>query len=167
MARSTVMEGMSPVDTAAEVGSADGFEAFFLRVEPQLRRALDATYGPELGREATAEAFAWAWEHREQLEALDRPVAYLYRVGQSRIRRRRFRLPFVRSEYREPEVEPDLMQALRTLSNQQRVAVVLIHGYAWTMAEVAELLGVSVSTVQTHLERGLSRLRLKIGEDRT
>jgi RNA polymerase sigma factor (sigma-70 family) len=94
-------------------------------------------------------------------------VAYLYRVGQSRIRRRRVRLPFVRSEYRDPEVEPELMEALRALSGQQRVAVVLIHGYAWTMAEVAELLDVSVSTVQTHLERGLGRLRSQIGEEQT
>jgi DNA-binding NarL/FixJ family response regulator len=150
MAGSTVMRSVRSVGIAAKVGSGDAFEAFFARVEPSLRHALNATYGSELGREATAEA-----------------LAYLYRVGQSRIRRRRVRLPFVRSEYRDPEVEPELMEALRALSGQQRVAVVLIHGYAWTMAEVAELLDVSVSTVQTHLERGLGRLRSQIGEEQT
>lgn len=144
---------------------SESFEAFFARVEPSLRRALVAAYGSRLGHEATAEALAWAWEHRERLDAMDRPEAYLYRVGQSRIRRRRMRLPFLRMEYREPVVEPELMRALRSLSRQQRVTVVLVYGYAWTMAEASELLGVSVSTVQTHLERGLARLRSIIGEE--
>jgi DNA-directed RNA polymerase specialized sigma24 family protein len=43
--------------------------------------------------------------------------------------------------------------------------VVLVHGYE-TLAEVAGLLGVSVSTVQTHLERGLARLRADLEVDK-
>jgi len=39
------------------------------------------------------------------------------------------------------------MNALRKLSQRQRVAVVLVHGYSWTLAEVAELLGLKVTTV--------------------
>lgn len=135
------------------------FERFFNTVEAPLRRALTAAYGTDAGREATAEALAWAWEHRDRLDALDRPVAYLYRVAQSRYRRRRPGTPFARQEWREPWVEPQLAGALRRLSERQRVAVVLIHGYSWTHAEVADLLGVGMSTVQTHLERGLDRLR--------
>jgi DNA-directed RNA polymerase specialized sigma24 family protein len=57
------------------------------------------------------------------------------------------------------EVEPALPGALESLTRNQRVAVVLIHGLAWTEHEAAELLGVSRSTVRTHAERGLSRLR--------
>jgi DNA-directed RNA polymerase specialized sigma24 family protein len=37
--------------------------------------------------------------------------------------------------------------------------VVLVHGFGWTLREVAELRGVKVTSVQTHLERGLRRLR--------
>jgi DNA-directed RNA polymerase specialized sigma24 family protein len=140
-----------------EVGAA--FIDFFAAVEPRLRRALMAAYGPELGRDATAEALAWAWEHRDRLSGLDAPVAYLFRVGQSRARRRKVRIPFVRGEWSEPRVEPQLGAALRRLPERQRVAVVLLHGYGWTMAEVAELFGVKVTTVQTHLDRGLARLR--------
>lgn len=160
-----VMEGVRPVLEAESTESEGGFEAFFERVEPPLQRALVAAYGAELGREATAEALAWAWEHRGRLATLDRPVAYLYRVGQSRIRRRRVRVPFLRPDERDPAVEPGLMRAVQALSRQQRVAVVLVHGYDWSMVEVAELLGVSVSTVQTHLERGLRRLRAALGEE--
>lgn len=56
-------------------------------------------------------------------------------------------------------MEPSLRGALGGLSDRQRVAVVLVHGYGWTMAEVADLLGVKVTTVQSHLDRALARLR--------
>jgi len=39
------------------------FELFALDVEPRLRRALVAAYGSDRGREAAAEALAYAWEH--------------------------------------------------------------------------------------------------------
>jgi DNA-directed RNA polymerase specialized sigma24 family protein len=39
----------------------------------------------------------------------------------------------------------------------------LIEGYEFTFREAAHLLGLSVSSVQTHYERGLSRLRAALG----
>ena len=60
--------------------------------------------------------------------------------------------------------EPGLPAALSQLSEQQRVAVVLVHGYAWTLREVSELVEVSVSTIQTHLERGMAKLRAALEE---
>jgi RNA polymerase sigma-70 factor (ECF subfamily) len=135
------------------------FEAFVAKVEPDLRRALFAVLGAERGREATAEALAWAWEHWARTKRLDNPTGYLFRVGQSRSRPRKQRPVFVRSEWSDPVVEPRLGDALADLSEGQRTAVVLVHGFGWTMREVAELNGISVSTVQTHLERGLKNLR--------
>jgi DNA-directed RNA polymerase specialized sigma24 family protein len=41
--------------------------------------------------------------------------------------------------------------------------VMLVHCFEWTMAEVAEVLQVSKSTVQTHAERGLASLRDRMG----
>jgi DNA-directed RNA polymerase specialized sigma24 family protein len=150
----TIPEG----DEAAE-GPLWSFDVFVARVEPRLRRALMAAYGPERGREATAEALAWAWEHQERMAGLSEPVGYLYRVGQSRSRRRRFGIPFVRDDWSDPVVEPELIGALGRLSERQRVAVVLVHGYGWTLVEVAALLGIGATTVQNHVERGLDRLR--------
>ncbi len=43
------------------------------------------------------------------------------------------------------------------------MAVVLIHGYGWTHAEVAAFLGVAVPTIQKHAERGLAKLRRGLG----
>jgi hypothetical protein len=48
---------------AATAEQADSFATFFSYVEPRLRRALVARYGHERGREATAEALTWAWQH--------------------------------------------------------------------------------------------------------
>ena len=42
--------------------------------------------------------------------------------------------------------------------------MVLVYAYEWTYQEVADLLGISRSTVQNHLERGLARLRMVIGD---
>ena len=52
---------------------------------------------------------------------------------------------------------------MRTLSKRQRIAVVLVHAYGWRRGEVAELLGTSVSTLDNHLSRGLTKLRTSLG----
>ena len=144
----------------------DGFENFVREVEPKLRHALVATYGAARGREAVAEALAWAWEHWDRMDGIDNPVGYLYRVGQSRTRAflgRGARLAFpLPADVGLPWVEPGLAPALASLSEQQRVCVVLVHGMEWTLSEVAALLGIAKTSVQNHLDRGLARLRHKM-----
>jgi DNA-directed RNA polymerase specialized sigma24 family protein len=135
------------------------YERFVNDVEPRLRRALIAAYGFERGREATADALSWAWEHWGRVGRVNNQVGYLFRVGQSTVRRRRVPISFVRDDYSEPWFEPGLGPALAALSERQRMAVVLIHGFDWTMREVAELTGIRITTVQSHLERGLRNLR--------
>ena len=132
--------------------------------EPKLRRALVARYGAEIGREATAEALAYGWEHWGRVSAMDNPVGYLYRVGQSRSRRYRpKRAVFAPLDDRSlPWVEPGLAPALKELPSRQREVVVLVYGFGYTHAEVAELLHLSRSTVQNHVERGLKKLRRRL-----
>ena len=138
----------------------EGFEAFYRDAEPRLRRALVAALGPEPGREAAAEALAYACEHWERVRGMDKPVGYLYRVGQTRSRSRREPVEFpLPAEVGMPWVEPGLAGALAALSEHQRVAVVLAHGFGWTHREVGDVLGVAPSTVQNHVERGLANLR--------
>jgi RNA polymerase sigma factor (sigma-70 family) len=124
------------------------------------------SFGRERGREATAEALGWAWQHWSRIEDVRNPVAFLYRVGQSRTRDRRRRVLVERPHVVDPVFEPGLGAALAALPERQRVAVLLVHGAGWTHAEVAELLGVRASTVQSYVERGRQRLRLllKVGE---
>lgn len=141
------------------------FSEFFARAEPRLRRSLVAAYGGQVGRDAAANAFAWAWENWDEVTAMRNPLGYLYRVGQSSVRQRKTPVTFDAPVPPEPWVEPGLAPGLVALSERQRVAVVLIHGYGWTHREVAELTGTSISTVQNHLERGLAQLRRALGAD--
>jgi DNA-directed RNA polymerase specialized sigma24 family protein len=95
---------------------------------------------------------------------MENPAGYLYRVGRSRARVSRVRPTFAPvPEDHTPNVEPGLPAALRRLSEKQRVAVVMIHAYGWSREEAASLMGLSMSTVDTHLQRGLSRLRRELG----
>jgi DNA-directed RNA polymerase specialized sigma24 family protein len=99
---------------------------------------------------------------------MDNPAGYLYRVGQSKARRslgrsRRVVLPPVLPAEESAWVEPGLPEALGRLPVKQRAAVMLTHGYGWTQAEVAKLFGVSRTTVQGHVERGLIKLRRALG----
>jgi DNA-directed RNA polymerase specialized sigma24 family protein len=153
---------------AAATGSAE-FERFVRDAEPRLRRLLVAAYGFEDGRDAVAEALGYAWEHWPRVRTIPHPVGYLFRLGQSRSsrllpRRQRFDVSgWVEPSGAEPRFEPGLPGALAALSQRQRVAVVLVHGFGYSLREVAELTGVKVTTVQNHLERGLTRLRAELG----
>lgn len=135
------------------------FEAFVNDIEPPLRRALIAAYGFERGRDATAAALGWAWEHWDRARVLDHKVAYLFRVGQSKSRERKTPVTFQREQTREPWFDPGLAPALSSLTEHQRIAVVLVNGFNWKLREVAELLDVGISTVQSHVERGMRSLR--------
>ena len=146
------------------------FAEFVQHAEPRLRVALMAAYGADRGREAAAEALAYAWEHWHRVRLLEKPIGYLYRVGQSRTRRWWSKPPPARppdSSHDPPWVEPALSGALADLSRRQRIAVVLVHGFGWTHEEAAELIGVSVPTVKTHVQRGLAKLRvaLEVNDD--
>jgi len=144
---------------------AEGFEGFVARVEPRIRRALVALYGPDRGRDATAEALAYAWEHWDRVRAMENPAGYLFRVAQSSTRHRRAPIVFEIPETADVRVEPLLAGALQSLTENQRLAVVLVHAFGWRAIEVADLIGVKATTVQNHLERGLRRLRETLGVD--
>jgi DNA-directed RNA polymerase specialized sigma24 family protein len=141
--------------------SSPEFTRFVKEVEPRLSYAFYAAYGPEVGSEFAAEALVYAWEQWPRIREMENPAGYLYRVGQSKARwyhRAQVRFPQPSSSTI-PEVEPKLPKALRHLTRNQRLAVVLVYGLEWTEDEVATLIGRSRSTVRTHLERGLTRLR--------
>jgi DNA-directed RNA polymerase specialized sigma24 family protein len=151
----------------SEAALLDSLAEFVKAAEPRLRHALCAAFGQQDGREAAAHALAYACENWERVEAMENPVGYLWGVGRNHARRQRFRSRAValpaRPFDRLPWVEPKLPKALSRLSERQRVTVMLVCGLEWTHAEVADLLGVSRSTVQTQLERGLATLRNTLG----
>ena len=145
----------------------DGFAKFVAVNESTLRHALVASLGAEVGREAAADAMAWGWEHWERIEGMANPVGYLYVLGRNRGRkmasRRRPLFPTPPEDNGIPWVEPGLPAALASLPERERTIVLMVHGYDMAVREVAELLGISRSTVQTHIERAMRKLRRKLG----
>jgi DNA-directed RNA polymerase specialized sigma24 family protein len=147
------------------VAAEEQFEEFVLRYEPRLHAAFLARYGHDKGREATAEALAYAWEHWGRIQPMENAVGYLFRVGQSRVRQTRAPAVYLPPSESYSVAEPKLLPALRALPERQRMAVVLVHVECWTLREVAELLHISISSVQKHANRGMAKLRHSLSVD--
>lgn len=153
----------------AEPTESVEFERFLATPEPRLRTALTAAYGPIDGRAAAVDALSWAWENWSRLSEMSNPVGYLFRVGQTSARRQHAKaFPLdvdlrVAADVR-PWLDLDLARSLGDLSEQQRLVVLLVHAFGWTVRETAEALELAPSTVQTHAERAIARLRQSLEE---
>lgn len=158
-----VGETPSRASRGAVASRRASYEAFVREAEPRLRAALVTIYGTERGRDATAEALAYAWEHWERLATVQNLPGYLFRVAQSKSRRRRTPLLFRRPGSRRPLLRARPAAGVALLSDHQRIAVVLVHGFGYSAIEVGELLGIKPTSVRNHLERGLRRLRRDLG----
>jgi RNA polymerase sigma factor (sigma-70 family) len=146
--------------------SPELFRQFARDVERPLRYALVAELGPDRGRDAVQDALVYAWEHWDQLADVQNRPGYLYRIAKRRAMRQRF-LP-LRAVVDPPlaerfTAEPGLGLALARLTGRQRAVVYLVEGLGMTQRETAALLGISRSSIQTHLERGLATLRAAMG----
>lgn len=153
----------------AEQLAVHEFEGFVTEVGPRLQQSLTALFGPLVGGEAAADVLAYAWEHWDRVSGMDNAAGYLFVVARRRVRRERGRRPAPLDRVdvqRSPWVEPGLPGALQQLSSKQRTVVMLVHCFGWSLAEVAEVLGVSKGTVQAHERRAMSRLRRTLGVER-
>ena len=149
--------------TVEHIADDDEFEQFVIRTEPRLRRALAGHLARDAVADALAEAFAFAWEHRHRIMRMEHPTGYLFRVAQSKARRRKQGfLPWSSADAM-PDVEPGLVSALTALSPAQSQAVWLVHACGFTYQEAAEALHVSASTVGSHVSRALGHLRERLG----
>lgn len=145
----------------------DDFDHWVRAAEPRLRRAFAGVRGPDLAADAVAEALSYAWEHWPRVSQMENPVGYVFRVGQTRTRARKQPVLPPPATVGLPDIEPALFPALLALPDTQRTAVWLVHACQWHHAEVAEALGVTTSTVSTHVSRGMASLRkqLEVGAD--
>jgi RNA polymerase sigma-70 factor (ECF subfamily) len=86
-------------------------------------------------------------------------------------------VPLARFNGRDPRADPAaevaraettarLIQALRLLPTRQRELLHLVFYQDLSIAQSAEVLGVSVGTARTHYERGKARMRRLLGEER-
>ena len=166
IAISEALWGETETSDEMQCPSTDVFTDFARSIEPALRYALVAELGYHQGREAAQDALVFAWEHWDRLETVENRGGYLYRVAKRRALRHRFVPTPTRVEpphFDPPAAEPGLRAALRHLSGKQRAVVFLVEGLGMTYLETADFLDISRSSVQTHLERALGRLRKDLG----
>jgi RNA polymerase sigma factor (sigma-70 family) len=150
------------------IAASDLAFATALKEEPKLRQAFIARYGSDIGEQAVAAAMAWAWEHKDRLAGVTAMRAYLFRVGQSSLRRSwvwasrnsaTFPPEVANGNTTSIEDALDLGDLLRKLPQKQRTCVLLIYAHGWPYRDVAELLDISVDAVNNHTHRGMTTLR--------
>ena len=146
------------------------------RVRLQLRRLAhgDAALADDLAQET----FVQAWLHLNDFRGDARLGTWLHRIALTRFLQH-VRRPQLPTAWRDPDAaaapEPghdpraveglgrDVERALAALSEIQRLAVVHCFHLALTQAEAAQVLGLPLGTLKSHLDRAKTRLRELLG----
>jgi RNA polymerase sigma-70 factor, ECF subfamily len=149
-------------DAAVSTEPRDAVERVWREQGAKLWRSLVAfTADRELASDAMAEAFAQALGRGDAVREHDRWIwRSSFRIAAGELKARGHR-PGREDEsvYVMPEPIADLVQALGTLSPNQRAAAIL-HDYAdLPTSHVAKILGCSQATVRVHLAHARKRLR--------
>jgi RNA polymerase sigma factor (sigma-70 family) len=147
------------------------------RVRLQLRRLAhgDAALADDLAQET----FVQAWLHLNDFRGEARLATWLHRIALTRFLQhvRRPQLPVEwnepgASDAAEPGHDPrvseglgrDVERALQALSEIQRLAVVHCFHLDLSHAEAAQVLGLPLGTLKSHLDRAKTRLRELLGD---
>jgi RNA polymerase sigma factor (sigma-70 family) len=139
-------------------------ELFALAIKPAWRLLGDRQEAENVAAEVLARALV-RWSTLEDSPNLSGWVVTVSRnlaIGHIRKANRWSPLLNVRADQRPFSTDDrmDLDNALLTISGRQRDAVVMRYYLDYSEAEIAGTMGISVSSVKTHLQRGLRALRL-------
>lgn len=168
-------------------GDAEALEAIFhTYYAPLCAFAEGWTGSSELAEDAVCDVFCHLWERRETGEIRNSLKGYLYRAVRNRIRQH-FRHQRVVDRLLRPAVPqicpgmgeacaaPDeyleaarlavaLEATLNELPARAREAFILQRSHALTYAEIAEAMGITVSTVEKHMIRAFKLLRRRLAD---
>jgi RNA polymerase sigma factor (sigma-70 family) len=119
------------------------------------------------------EALARAYERWDRIGSMERPDGYVYRIAVNLYRKRVRRSALLRRLVPHPgePVDPadvagtrdDLVRALRSLSAEQRAALVLVDWLGYDAEEAGRLLGIEAVSVRGRLHRARASLRAVLG----
>ena len=138
-----------------------GYDAFFRACYlPVVRTVPLVVHDRALAEDVAQEAFYRLLKHWRTVSTYDLPEAWVRRVA-IRIAVREVQRAAARAAKERRELvasdddlpDPDLVRAVRELSPMQRTVVALYYWEDRPVAEIAELLEVSESTVKQHLHR--------------
>lgn len=166
---------LEPLDPSVAT-TPEAFEDFYMREYPAVVGLAYALSGSRWGAEDLAqEAFLAAHREWDRISAYERPGAWVRRVvanlSVSAFRRRMAeakalaRLPFGQAAP-VPDLaagDPEFWAAIRALPRRQSQVVALYYLEDRSVAEVAEILDVTLGTVKRHLYNGRRALAARLG----
>jgi RNA polymerase sigma factor (sigma-70 family) len=148
------------------------FAEFYVAAWDDCLRIVTVNVGNRaLGEDLVAEAFTKAWASWPKVRGLDEPRAWIIRSALNAHVSwwRRHRREVALSSYdhttatsQDPVLDSSLVAALRRLPVRQRQVIALRLLLDLDTATTAEMLGMSSSTVATHLHRAIAALRRDI-----
>lgn len=155
----------------------DGYEEFVRRHFHPLEKSLTLiTMDAGLAADAAQEACLRLYLRWDQVDSLDDPVAWLYRVGINRCRDYRRQLKRAARLFERLSAEAgagggagepaeqwapgaEFANLVRRLPRQQRTAAVLFYQADLSTKEIARTMQISESAVKSHLQRAREALR--------
>jgi RNA polymerase sigma-70 factor (ECF subfamily) len=160
-----------PVET---VEARARFDDFFEDQHERLFKALYFITGSRQDAEdVMQEAFLRLWERWADLDRIEDPTAYLFRVALNGARMRRRRTAMAlrkalpvgedRDAFAEAEMSADVRRLLLDVSPRQRAALVLVDLFGYPSEQAARILRVRPSTVRALASQGRRALRAKEG----
>ena len=149
------------------------FDDLFRTEYPRLVSGLQLLTGSRAEAEDLAQdALARIYERWSRVRGMDSPAGYLYTVALNLARKRARRLrrthvtpdpPTASDPEATAERREAIEAALRSLSREQREALVVVEWLGYSPTDAAEVLGVSPESVRARLHRARSTLRSRFG----
>jgi RNA polymerase sigma-70 factor (ECF subfamily) len=175
--RSGIHGPVQPEDNVVELGGervaparSPSFEELFLDVHDRLYRALYFITGSSAdAEELVQDAFLKLWERWDRIDAIDDPVAYLFRIALNgfRMRARRARVAArtlvqtasSQDPFDDVNVRVDVLRMLRGITPRQRTAIVLTEIFGYSSDQAAHIMRIRPTTVRVLASQGRAALR--------
>ena len=159
-----------------EVEAGARFDIFFEEERERLFKALYFVTGNRHdAEELTQDAFLKLWERWDQIDRIEDPRAYLFRVALNSFRLqaapsidgRRKLIPIAESPdgFLEAEMRADVRQLLLGLTQRQRAAILLVDLLGYPSEQAARIMRVRPSTVRSLATQGRRALRTEGARD--
>jgi len=150
------------------------FDTFVEEEHVRLFKALYFVTGSrEEAEDLAQDAFLKLWERWDQIDSIDNPTGYLFRVALNGFRMRRRRLaiairkqlpgPEERDGFVEAEMRADVRRLLLEVTPRQRAALLLVDLLGYPSEQAAQILRVRPSTVRNLASQGRRALRATEG----
>ena len=155
------------------------FFRYTARLSPFVTQLLQSDRWSE---EIVQDVFLRLWQGRTQLETIEHPSAYLYRMASNRtldyikrnardVKLQYYAARWLTHDVNGPaedldfrEVENLLKEAVNTLPEQRRKVYQLVREEGLSYAEIAEKLQISKHTVRNHVAEALQEIRIYLRE---